>query len=243
MRPWAIALGASLGAHALVLWLLTPRVHAVAKPHPLDGRAQDVTITRVSLASRRGLGGAPAASADPIEPRASSTAPAKPTAPASPPGVGASEGSPSAPAPAGEAGGAAEAEPGAPASSDGAGGTGEPEAAPGGGEAGAPGATVPTATASMALTPELTALMHARLAAVAEGCYPPAAKRFRQRGTVQLSFCIDASGAARTTEVTQSSGSELLDAAARTCVVARAAPFPPEAVERCFAVPVRFGAQ
>lgn len=90
--------------------------------------------------------------------------------------------------------------------------------------------------------PDVTALVHARLAAMADRCYPAAARRFQQRGTVQLSFCTDANGGAASTSVTQSSGAALLDAAARGCVVESAAPFPPEAASRCFSVPVRFGA-
>ncbi len=89
----------------------------------------------------------------------------------------------------------------------------------------------------------LVALVHARLAVMAEGCYPAAARRFQQRGTVQLSFCLDAQGAAASTSVTQSSGAELLDSAAQGCVVQKAAPFPLEAASRCFSVPVRFGAR
>ena len=90
---------------------------------------------------------------------------------------------------------------------------------------------------------DVVALVHARLAAMAEGCYPAAARRFQQRGTVQLSFCLDAQGAAASTSVTQSSGAELLDSAAQGCVVQKAAPFPLEAASRCFSVPVRFGAR
>lgn len=90
---------------------------------------------------------------------------------------------------------------------------------------------------------ELVALVHARLAAMAEGCYPAAARRFQQRGTVQLSFCLDARGGTASTSVTQSSGAELLDAAAQGCVVQKAAPFPLEAASHCFSVPVRFGAR
>ncbi len=90
---------------------------------------------------------------------------------------------------------------------------------------------------------DLVALVHARLAAMAEGCYPAAARRFQQRGTVQLSFCLDARGGTASSSVTQSSGAELLDAAAQGCVVQKAAPFPPEAASHCFSVPVRFGAR
>ena len=92
-------------------------------------------------------------------------------------------------------------------------------------------------------TVDVTALVHDRLAALADRCYPAAARRFQQRGTVQLSFCTDANGGAASTAITQSSGAELLDAAARGCVVENAVPFPREAASRCFSVPVRFGAR
>ncbi len=88
---------------------------------------------------------------------------------------------------------------------------------------------------------EVIALVHARLAAVADRCYPAAARRFQQRGTVQLSFCTDVNGGTAKARVTQSSGAELLDAAARGCVLENAVPFPREASARCFSVPVRFG--
>lgn len=87
----------------------------------------------------------------------------------------------------------------------------------------------------------MIALVHARLAAAADRCYPAAARRFQQRGTVHVSFCTDASGAAASATVTASSGAELLDTAARTCVVESASPFPREASAHCFSVPVRFG--
>lgn len=91
--------------------------------------------------------------------------------------------------------------------------------------------------------PELIALVHARLAALADRCYPAAARRFQQRGTVQLAFCTDAAGGTASSSITQSSGASLLDAAARGCVIEQAAPFPPQAASRCFSVPVRFGAR
>jgi periplasmic protein TonB len=91
--------------------------------------------------------------------------------------------------------------------------------------------------------PDVNALVHARLAAVADRCYPAAARRFQQRGTVQLGFCADANGAATNTAITQSSGAPLLDGAATSCVLSAAAPFPAEAAGRCFTVPVRFGAK
>jgi TonB family protein len=86
-------------------------------------------------------------------------------------------------------------------------------------------------------------MVYARLAALAERCYPAAARRFRQRGTVELGFCTDAHGGTVSSEVKHSSGAALLDAAAKGCVIEGAAPFPLEAASRCFSVPVRFGAQ
>ena len=97
------------------------------------------------------------------------------------------------------------------------------------------------APAPIPVPDNVPALVHARLAAMADRCYPAAARRYQQRGTVQLSFCTNAQGGASSSEVTQSSGAALLDAAARGCVVENAAPFPPEAASRCFTVPIRFG--
>jgi TonB family protein len=90
---------------------------------------------------------------------------------------------------------------------------------------------------------DVNTLVHAKLAAMAERCYPPAARRFQQRGTVELSFCLDATGATASSQVTKSSGADLLDAAARGCVLEGAAPFTPDAASRCYTVPVRFGAR
>ncbi len=89
---------------------------------------------------------------------------------------------------------------------------------------------------------DVIGLVHARLAVMAEQCYPPVARRFAQRGTVEVSFCADAEGKAVSVVVTHSSGVNLLDKAASGCVVERAAPFPPAAYGLCFQVPVRFGA-
>ncbi len=86
----------------------------------------------------------------------------------------------------------------------------------------------------------LTRVVHARLSAAARDCYPPAAKRFRQVGRVPLRFCVDARLDAERVVVTPS-GSSLLDEAAGDCVVRRAAPFPAEAMGRCFEVAVDFG--
>jgi TonB family protein len=88
---------------------------------------------------------------------------------------------------------------------------------------------------------DVGALVHAQLLAAADRCYPSASRRFRQRGVVELSFCLDALGAPVSSQVTHSSGAPLLDAAARGCVVHEAGRFPAVAASQCFAVPVRFG--
>lgn len=82
------------------------------------------------------------------------------------------------------------------------------------------------------------AALHARLAAAARGCYPPAAVRFRLTGTVPVHFCVDSSGALSSIELRGTSGSALLDRAARDCVLPRAAPLRVPA--SCFDVPVAF---
>ncbi len=88
---------------------------------------------------------------------------------------------------------------------------------------------------------DVSGLVYARLTMMAEQCYPPVARRFAQRGTVEVSFCADAEGKAVSVVVTHSSGINLLDTAASGCVVERAAPFPRAASGLCFQVPVRFG--
>ncbi len=88
---------------------------------------------------------------------------------------------------------------------------------------------------------DVAALVHARLAAVADGCYPAAARRFRQRGTATLSFCSDAAGVITGGHVSASSGASMLDTAARECVLTAASPLPLPAAGACFSVPVRFG--
>jgi TonB family protein len=99
---------------------------------------------------------------------------------------------------------------------------------PSGGERAAPGADV-------------VGLVHARLAAGAQRCYPAAARRYQQRGTAEVRFCVDASGGALETSVVKTSGSSLLDAAVGDCVLPAASPFPASAQGHCFTVPVRFG--
>lgn len=90
---------------------------------------------------------------------------------------------------------------------------------------------------------DVGALVHERLRVAAERCYPPAARRFQQRGTVAVTFCTDGAGQVLRREVSRSSGAALLDGAATDCVVPTAAPFPVAAASRCFTVPVRFGAR
>lgn len=80
--------------------------------------------------------------------------------------------------------------------------------------------------------------LHRRLAAAARRCYPTAARRFRARGTVTLSFCLDPAGAA-STSLARGSGFALLDRAATDCVLPGALPLPGAA--GCYTVPVVFG--
>lgn len=80
--------------------------------------------------------------------------------------------------------------------------------------------------------------LHLRLARAAERCYPSAARRFRLTGEVQLSFCLDGSGAVSKLELKGSTGSPLLDRAARECVLPGA--FPLGIQGGCYSVPVRF---
>jgi TonB family protein len=87
----------------------------------------------------------------------------------------------------------------------------------------------------------LSALVHAQLAAVADRCYPPGARRFHQTGAVGLRFCIDAAGAVAEAEVRAPSGAAPLDGAALDCVLPAATPFPRATSNHCFEVAVRFG--
>lgn len=93
------------------------------------------------------------------------------------------------------------------------------------------------------VTPDIAGLVHARLAAGAVRCYPPAARRFAQRGTATVRFCVDGQGAASAPAVVETSGSQLLDAAVGDCVLPRASPFPEAARGACFTAPVHFGAR
>jgi TonB family protein len=81
--------------------------------------------------------------------------------------------------------------------------------------------------------------LHLRLAEAAQFCYPPAARRLRLRGQLELAFCAAADGQVVSQSIGSSSGSELLDHAALSCLLERAAPLPVRS--GCFRVPVRFG--
>lgn len=88
--------------------------------------------------------------------------------------------------------------------------------------------------------PGFTALSE-QLKRAARKCYPAEARRFRERGVALLRFCVGSASRLDNVQLASSSGSPSLDRAARECVVASAAPYPSEAVGRCFTLPVRFG--
>lgn len=81
--------------------------------------------------------------------------------------------------------------------------------------------------------------LHRKLEESARRCYPAAARRYRLEGSVGLSFCLDGAGAASSFALEGSTGSPILDRAARECVLAGAQPLPAPA--GCYRVPVRFG--
>ncbi len=109
------------------------------------------------------------------------------------------------------------------------------------GGAGNEPAAVPAAAAvAPARTVDIGAL-HAALAASALRCYPAAARRFNLTGEVTVDFCLEPSGALRSATLAGTTGQDILDAAARECVVTGALPLPAEAFGGCYAVPVRFG--
>jgi protein TonB len=70
------------------------------------------------------------------------------------------------------------------------------------------------------------AALLAHLRAHAHRCYPPPARRRGIQGVVGLSFCIDEHGRPERMRIERSSGSALLDEAARSCVIEGAAPLP-----------------
>lgn len=235
MKAWAWALLVSVALHVALLGLFpSSRTRTPPEGERVAGGPRELTFTRVGLLARSAPAPAsPAAPTPSTPPRTASRPGHEPVAGGELPLAAPSE-------PTGEPVAAEEGHDDA--QGEGGEGGASPDAASDGGAMGVV-SLAPSAPAGEAREVDLTALMHARLAAVADGCYPPAAKRFRQRGTVQLSFCADASGAASATRVVESSGAALLDAAARGCVLEKAAPFPAEAGGRCFTVPVRFGGQ
>ena len=122
-------------------------------------------------------------------------------------------------------------------------GTPAPSPPPGPGEPGgraaaaSPGGVAPGGALPPAPDP-LLATLQARIAAAARTCYPASAARFRLRGQVPLSFCLGPTGAPEKLLLQGTTGSPLLDAAARDCVVPSAAPLPPR--PGCYTVLVEF---
>ncbi|MBI3181316.1 MAG: TonB family protein [Myxococcales bacterium] len=250
------AFGLSLAVHALALGAFALAVRRPAEPAP--GAQAPPSHTRVRLWS-----GSPSASG-PLASAAPATAPprAGPRRKASPlsghravPEPRAAEPSPQAAALPAAPGGdrppvqseVAEAEPvgsesqgsseSSGAAEDGAGsegqgvGEGDGQGLSGSGVGGPGGAGQGEAEG-----PDLEAL-HRRLAASAKRCYPPAARRFRLKGEVKLTFCIDASGGLSSVELQGTTGSPLLDRAAQACVVQGALPLK---MSGCRPVLVRF---
>ncbi len=80
--------------------------------------------------------------------------------------------------------------------------------------------------------------LHQRLASAARRCYPGTAHRLRQRGTVQLHFCLSPQGTASTSRLEGTTGSGLLDRAALECVLPGALPAP--GMPGCYDVAIRF---
>jgi len=83
-------------------------------------------------------------------------------------------------------------------------------------------------------------LLSRRLAWSAERCAPPAPVRRTRHGVpgVPLHFCLDSAGRPRDVGLLGTTGSDLLDRAARDCVVPGAVPLPP--APGCYTVEVRF---
>jgi len=80
--------------------------------------------------------------------------------------------------------------------------------------------------------------LHRRLAESAQRCYPSTARRLRLRGEVGLHFCLGEQGRASVASLRGSTGSALLDAAARECVLDGALPAP--GIAGCYDVPIKF---
>jgi TonB family protein len=80
--------------------------------------------------------------------------------------------------------------------------------------------------------------LHRRLADSARRCYPGTARRLRLRGEVGLHFCLSEEGRADAATLHGSTGSALLDLAARECVLAGA--LPARGITGCYDVPIKF---
>jgi TonB family protein len=79
---------------------------------------------------------------------------------------------------------------------------------------------------------------HRRLASSAKRCYPIAAQRLRLRGEVGLHFCLTGDGREAEAALHGTTGSPILDRAARQCVLAGALPAP--GIPGCYDVPIKF---
>ncbi len=239
---WALA--GSLALHGVALWSLLPG--RTVEPVPLSAPANATRVVLFDVASAPGAASAPALAPKSFQPgpvrSRPSRAPRVPDAPApdapapqEPDLVQASvsEEAPSPANPPSPNGDLAVSEGGAePVSGLAVVLSTEAESSSGGGRA------TGGASGGEGSPPAVTAL-HQRLAAAALRCYPDAARRFRARGEVVLSFCLDPAGNPREVARVASSGSVLLDRAATDCVLPGALPVPGAA--GCYRVPVVFG--
>lgn len=246
-RAWLWALAVSVGLHVVVLSaLLATRLPTVRLPTGAAPAEAKRTLFKVGVQSRpKEVAGAPLpAAGEATKPGGARTKEASPEP--APPVPALEEASPDT-APGGQAPPPAESGEGVadgPTAESSPGGQGVPSGEGASGPAGAGPEAAPRAAAAEATGAgglEVAAQVHARLAAAAERCYPASARRYQQRGTVEVRFCVDGQGAARDAQVQRTSGAGLLDAAVGDCVLPAAAPFPEVARGQCFTVPVRFG--
>jgi outer membrane biosynthesis protein TonB len=112
------------------------------------------------------------------------------------------------------------------------------EAGTGGGAAPAAGSGVASGSAA-----SLLEVLQRRLAWSAARCAPASAVRLFRHGVpgVPLHFCLDAAGRPSGVGLLGTTGSEQLDRAARDCVIPGALPLPP--AQGCYTVEVRFPIQ
>src|SRR5262249_22611014 len=140
----------------------------------------------------------------------------------------------------GAARGGASAASGAEVGAASGGGAGSPAAASTGGAAAGEG-TGPEATGTGGQSSaSLLAALSQKLAASAARCAPAEVVRTAHHAVpgVPLHFCIDAAGRPSEVGLLGTTGSDVLDRAARDCVVPGALPLPP--VPGCYTVEVRF---